>query len=121
VERREQWVAFAPGSGEVHVSEGDDELAQDAGQHDLLLMVDYSAEMPLWGRVAKQVELDPALVNRLAAWQREFDNDFQYEKGWRSADARDRWAAEAVELEAQLRAALPGVKLKVDLWPLVER
>ena len=123
VERRGQWIAFAPGTGDVHVSKGDvskgdDQLAQDAGQYRLTLTVDYSAEMPLWGRDAHRVVLEPMLLERLRAWQSDFDHNFHYEQGWLSREARERWATEAVKLEADLRDALPGVELKVDLWPL---
>lgn len=124
MKRRERWIFYAPRSGEVHVSKGNNWLARflvrrEAGRYSLILMVDYGAEMPLWGRDAEHVDdLDPVLIGRLEAWQSDFGNNFHYEQGWSSPEVRDRWAAEAVELEADLRAAIPSVKLKVDLWPL---
>jgi hypothetical protein len=81
-------------------------------------MPEYGAEMPLWGRDAERVDLDPSLSERLGAWQSDFDPNFRVDKGWKSVEVRDRWAEQGVQLEADLREAIPGVKLKVDLWPL---
>src|SRR5215831_15851945 len=59
----------------------------------------------------------PALLDRLAAWQQEFDDNYHYETGWRSAPARDRWADDAQGLATDLRAVLgTRAELVVDLW-----
>jgi hypothetical protein len=64
---------------------------------------------------------EPLLV-RLRAWQEFFDQNYRWDSGWRSNEARDRWATEAVPLEAALKIALEGkASLVVDLWPLVGR
>jgi hypothetical protein len=61
------------------------------------------------------------LLDRLATWQEEFDEHYDYETGWRSDVARDHWAEEARALTAELRAALgTRAKLVVELWPLGE-
>jgi hypothetical protein len=46
------------------------------------------------------------LLDRLAAWQEEFDAYFHWETGWRSAEIRDRWARQAVELASDVRSEL---------------
>jgi hypothetical protein len=59
------------------------------------------------------------LLDRLAAWQEEFDSNFHWQQGWRSEDARDRWANEAQDLARDVRAELgTRAELFVDLWPL---
>jgi hypothetical protein len=85
---------------------------------------DYSAPLPLWGEGFGNIDwrytkFPPALLDRLAAWQQEFDDNYHYETGWRSAPARDRWADSAKGLATDLRAVL-GVRaeLVVDLWPM---
>jgi len=88
------------------------------------LKPDYSAELPLWGQgfgnIAWQyTKFSAQLLDRLAAWQRDFDDGFRWETGWRSARRRDRWAGQADSLAADVRAELgTRAKLVVDLWPL---
>jgi hypothetical protein len=88
---------------------------------------DYSAPLPLWGEgfgnIAWQfTKFQPELLDRLAAWQRDFDDNYHYQTGWRSAAMRDRWAHQAIELAADLRAALgTRAELTVDLWPIDEK
>jgi hypothetical protein len=86
----------------------------------LRLSPDYSAPSPLWPSSDDTDALVPSeLLERLVAWQKAFDRNFHWEKGWQSEQARDEWAATAIELEAELRAALRGkAELEVDLWPL---
>jgi hypothetical protein len=57
------------------------------------LAPDYSAPLPLWGEGFGNIDwrctkFPPALLDRLAAWQQEFDDNYHYETGWRSAPAR---------------------------------
>lgn len=88
------------------------------------LSPDYSAPSPLWNESPRAVMpadamVPPALLAELVAWQQDFDENFHWEKGWRSVAARDRWASDAHRLEAQVRRALAGkAELIVDLWPL---
>jgi len=91
------------------------------------LAPDYSAELPLWGddgygtaEIAWQdTKFSPELLDRLAAWQQEFDANFHWEKGWQSAELRDRWAGQAEKLAADARAELgTRAELTVRLWPL---
>jgi hypothetical protein len=59
------------------------------------------------------------LLAKLIRWQSEFSENYHYETGWKSTEVRDRWAAEAIPLGAELRKALNGkADLVVDLWPL---
>ena len=59
------------------------------------------------------------LLAELISWQEEFSQNFHWEKGWRSKEAMDHWAAKATQLEVELRAELAGkAELEVDLWPL---
>lgn len=92
----------------------------------IVLAPDYSASLPLWsenGNVAWQdTKFPPELLDRLAAWQQEFDNNFHYDTGWRSAAVRDRWAHDANDLAKDVQAALgTRAELAVDLWPLKEK
>jgi hypothetical protein len=83
-------------------------------------MPEYSVEVPLFPQSDDTDALIPEdLLAKLIRWQSEFDENFHYEKGWKSTEVRDRWAAEAVPLEAALRETLKGkADLVVDLWPL---
>jgi hypothetical protein len=87
------------------------------------LMPEYAASLPLWderGNLGRSgAQLPPALLDRLEAWQREFEENFRWDTGWQSAAAREHWAGQAPRLEAALRDALsPRTELVVDLWPL---
>ncbi len=91
----------------------------------ILLAPDYMAELPPWGEGFGNIDwrftkFPPELLDRLAAWQREFDdNSHPWESGWRSAAIRDRWAHQAEDLAADVRAALSiRAELVVDLWPV---
>jgi hypothetical protein len=87
------------------------------------LAPDYNADLPLWGdegNIAwQQTKFSPQLLDRLAAWQQEFDDNCHWDKGWRSAEIGDRWARQAVQLAADVRAEL-GIRaeLTVPLWLL---
>lgn len=88
------------------------------------LSPDYSAELPLWGagfgNLAWQyTKFSPQLLDRLAAWQQEFDDNFRWDTGWRTTEIRDRWAGQAAKLAADVRAELgTRAELTVRLWPL---
>jgi len=84
------------------------------------LSPDYSAPSPLWPTSDETDSLVPeALLAKLIAWQEEFDDNFRWDTGWQSNEAKLQWAAEADILEADLRVALAGkADLVVDLWPL---
>ena len=84
---------------------------------------EYSADLPLWGECGaiawQRTKFSPQLLDRLAAWQQDFDDNFHWDKGWRSAETRDRWARQAEELAASVRAELGNrARLTVRLWPL---
>ena len=88
------------------------------------LAPDYSAPLRLWGEGFGNIDwrytkFSPALLDRLAAWQQEFDDNYHYETGWRSAPARDRWADNAKGLATDLRAVLgtPGGTRRGSLAP----
>ncbi|HKA98275.1 MAG TPA: hypothetical protein VKD66_18580 [Streptosporangiaceae bacterium] len=71
------------------------------------------------GRRLAAHQVRSQLLDRLAAWQREFDDNFHWDRGWRSAQIRDRWASQAEELAADVRAELgTRAELTVRLWPL---
>lgn len=86
----------------------------------LRLMPDYGPEGPLWPSSDDTDALIPEpLLTRLKAWQDELFLNWNDETGWRSPEAKNRWADEARTLEAELRIALDGIaELTVDLWPL---
>ena len=82
--------------------------------------VEISVEVPLWPSSDDTDALVPEpLLVKLKKWQRDFASNYRYEGGWVSDEARIRWATQAGELEAELRAVLAGkAELVVDLWPL---
>lgn len=84
------------------------------------LMPEYGVDVPLWPLEESTDRLVPQeLLAKLMAWQAFFDNNFRWDTGWCSEDAKSRWADEAVGLEAELREALTGkAEVVVDLWPL---
>jgi len=107
---------------------GKDDLDRDEPLPDEIeLAPDYSAELPLWGDDGhgwgmlawQDTKFSPQLLDRIVAWQEDFDANFHWEKGWRSAEARDGWASQAEELAADVRAELgTRAELLVRLWPL---
>jgi hypothetical protein len=91
----------------------------------IVLTPDYGAELPLWGERWGNIDgrftrFSRELLDRLAAWQQDFDDNFHpWESGWRSASVRDRWARESDDLATAVRAELgTRSRLVVDLWPL---
>jgi hypothetical protein len=106
----------------------DDDLGWDEPLPPVIqLSPDYSAPLPLWGGGFGNIDwrftkFPPELLDRLAAWQHDFDDNYHYQTGWRSAAIRDRWAHHAQRLATDLRAALGArAELVVDLWPLGEK
>lgn len=86
----------------------------------IVLSPDYSAPSPLWPSSDATDALVPSeLLERLTRWQRDFDSNYRWDTGWQSEAAKARWAAQAADLEADVRVALSGkAELTVDLWPL---
>jgi hypothetical protein len=85
---------------------------------------EYGAELPLGGEGVlawQRTKFSPALLDRLAAWQEDFEKGYDYDSGWRSWQARNQWAEQARELEAEVRAELGNrAELVANLWPLNE-
>jgi hypothetical protein len=87
----------------------------------LKLMPDYGVELPLWGADWWQLGLSPRLLDDLADWQEQFNNDFRSETGWTNDQLAADWARRADELAAALRDELPAtIPLAVNLWPIAE-
>jgi hypothetical protein len=89
------------------------------------LMPEYGCDVPLWagGNLdvddCRQLGLSVGLIERLVAWQSEFDASFDVELAWsKHPAAREPWRAEAQVLAADLRLELREVQLTVDLWPV---
>jgi len=83
---------------------------------------EYGAELPLGGEGVlawQRTKFSPQLLDRLAAWQEDFERGFHHDTGWRSQQVRNQWAEEAKELEAEVRAELgTRAELVVNPWPL---
>jgi hypothetical protein len=87
----------------------------------LRLMPEYTADLPLWGSVLSDLKLSGKLLDELAVWQQQFDDNFDPFSRWSSEDVKAEWAARAVVLELDLRIEIKGrAVLEVDLWPLDE-
>ena len=104
---------------------GEADLGWDEPLPDVITLApDYSAELPLWGEgfgnIAWQyTKFSPELLDRLAAWQREFDAHYHWDRGWESDEIRDQWASEAADLAADVRTELgTRARLVVKLWGL---
>jgi len=91
---------------------GEADLGWDEPLPDLITLApDYGAELPLWGEgfgnIAWQcTKFSPELLDRLAAWQREFDVHHHWDRGWESDEIRDRWTSEAAGLAVDVRTEL---------------
>lgn len=82
-------------------------------------MPEHACELPLWLANWWELGLSRTLLMDLAEWQSAFDAEFDPFRGWSSAAASCRWAAEAENLIARFRRDLPAhIRLHVDLWPL---
>lgn len=83
---------------------------------------EYGAALPLGGEgmlAWQRTKFSPQLLDRLAAWQADFESGFHWDTGWRSPEVRNRWAEEARNLAADVRAELGmRAELVVNLWPL---
>ncbi len=85
----------------------------------ITLMPDYGVDVPLWPQEEETDALaSEGLVAKLMAWQELFASNFG-PSGWSSEGVKDRWAEQAVALEAELREEVAGrVGVEVDLWPV---
>ncbi|TFV82456.1 hypothetical protein E4V99_16305 [Microbacterium sp. dk485] len=61
--------------------------------------------------------LDPALVEQIMEWAKEFNREFDDETGWRSEKARTEHLAEGRRLQAALQHEV-GNTFRVELDPL---
>jgi len=61
----------------------------------ITLAPDYGAQLPLWGDGFGNI-----------AWQYEFDTHYHWDHGWESDEIGDRWASQAEDLAADVRAEL---------------
>lgn len=85
--------------------------------NEIVVRVDYGLDIPLWGDW-ESLELPSALLERLVSWQKDFDENFHYKKGWSSSRSRDQWVATAGQLLEDLRTVVNGrVDVRMDLWP----
>jgi hypothetical protein len=101
---------------------GEADLGWDEPLPDVITLApDYGAELPLWrngfGNIAWQyTKFSPGLLDRLAAWQQEFDACCHWDRGWESDEIRDRWAGRAEDLAADVRAEL-GMRARLVVKP----
>jgi hypothetical protein len=121
--RKQRWVGYAPlQNGEAT----DAPIAPDPPPTEVRLAPEYSLPegfVPLWpSSEATDALVSPDLIKRLLAWQEDFAANYDFDFGWGSDAARERWATTSLGLEADIRDALAGkVDLVVDLWPLGEK
>ena len=101
------------------------DLGWDESLPDVITLApDYGAELPLWGNgfgnIAWQyTRFSRGLLDRLAAWQEEFDARCHWDRGWDSDEIRDRWASQAEDLAADVRTELgTRARLVVKPWGL---
>ena len=93
-------------------------------------MSDYLAPTPVWAPsdvgafVLTTTHLDflgvgERLRTGLLAWQAYFDEHHPVDLcGWDSSLARTQYACEGFRLHEALQAALPGIWVDLDLWPV---
>jgi hypothetical protein len=80
----------------------------------VILAPDYQAGndagLPLWGEEGqiswRDTKFTPELLDRLHTWHEEFEENYRWNSGWGSEHVRARWAAEAGDLAAEVRAEL---------------
>ena len=85
----------------------------------LRLFPEYMVDVPVFPRSDDTDALLPeGLLDRLIAWNEFFNENYHYEKGWRSEEAKEKWAEEAPSLVADLKDSLADkAELEIDLWP----
>jgi hypothetical protein len=90
------------------------------------LMSDYSAGWPLWsadeGLLAPDAfSLSASLAADLRAWQDLFEDEFHWDRGWRTLEAEARYARTGPDLLHRLRRELgPAVLVTLDAWPVTD-
>ncbi|MGH3326752.1 MAG: hypothetical protein ACRDPT_02960 [Streptomycetales bacterium] len=88
-------------------------------------MSDYGADWPLWegGMIGPEdLDLSAGLAADLKAWQDLFEDYFHWESGWRTPEAKERYARDADTLLNRLREELgPGFDVQPDAWPVNSR
>ena len=111
-------------------------IPEDAGtppqRRRIRLMVDYSADWPLWENSTETWDvgynvspelygLSPKLSERLMAWNQLFQENMDPVAGWESAQLRELWRAMGQRLLVQLRAEVAHfADVDYEPWPLPE-
>ena len=91
--------------------------AEDNGLPSIRLSPEYGAQVPLWPQSTAAM-VPTALMERLIGWQRDFESNCRWDSGWKTEEAKARWAEQASALEVDLRLALAKrAEVIVDLWP----
>lgn len=113
----DEFLRSFPGAYEYLVAEYERQLQRPPT---IELSPDYGVTIPLWPQEDRTETLIPTdLLERLIAWQQLFNVNFEPGSGWTSMAVKTKWTEEAVQLEADLRAAVDGrFAVEVDLWPL---
>lgn len=70
---------------------------------------DFGAQIPLWPQQAfLEAMLPEALRLRMEAWQRDFEQNYDYRVGWRSEAAHNRWLREGTRLFPEVQEVFRG-------------
>lgn len=71
---------------------------------------DFGAEIPLWPQQAfLEAMLPEGLRARMAAWQQDFERNFDWRTGWRTEEARRQWDEEGARLLPQVQEVFRGM------------
>ena len=112
-------IVYRPDDDDPRLSEPQE---PDAPPSEVLLFPDYTGNgwVPLWpSSDATDAYFSVDLLQRLVAWHDEFQDNYSYDGGWISDEAKRRWADESKALEDEVRREITGkASLTVHLWPL---
>ncbi|RKQ35027.1 hypothetical protein C1C97_007055 [Kocuria tytonis] len=82
---------------------------------------EYGCSWPFWGEDGllneEDFQLPPDLTADILAWTRNFNQHFDYEKGWPTAEQREAHRREGERLAGRVQDAVgPGVTIHLNMW-----
>ncbi|MDA4827769.1 hypothetical protein [Kocuria rhizophila] len=82
---------------------------------------EYGCNWPFWGEDGlleqDHFPLPPDLTQDVLAWTRNFNQHFDHEKGWPTAEQRETSRREGERLAERVQDAVdPGITIELDLW-----
>lgn len=88
---------------------------------DIRMFNEYTCHWPFWGEEGplneEEFPLPPDLTKRVLAWTRDFDLNYDHERGWPSVEHREASRQEGLRLAEEVQAVVgPETTIDFQYW-----